>query len=243
MDFLRYWLRVITACILLLPGVLWAREDLIVVGNHAPPYRIVQDREFSGIYVDTLKEIAKRIGVRLHFVETPFPRALLMMQGNQADIMLGPNRTPAREAFMIYTEAAFPREDKAFYIPTNAADIKSYDDLASLRISVQIGRVYFPRFDQDTGLRKEPVSDYLLGISKVDKGRNDVIIMPEQQGDWLLKQTGIKLKKASYKAEGDLSFITIAKQSGAIKYRKAIEETLQQLKEEGVIQQILERYR
>lgn len=243
MDFLRHWLRVVATGILLLPTILWAREDLIVVGNHAPPYRIVQDQEFSGIYVDTLKEIGKRIGVRLHFVETPFPRALLMMQGNQADIMLGPNRTSEREAFMIYTKAAFPREDKAFYLPHGAPDIESYEDLKGRRIAVQIGRVYFARFDQDMSLHKESVSDYLLGISKVDKGRNDVIIMPEQQGDWLLKQTGITLKKASYKAEGNFSFITIAKQSGAIKYRKAIEETMQQLKEEGVIQQILERYR
>ncbi|WP_086479058.1 hypothetical protein [Oceanospirillum sanctuarii] len=65
MDFLRHWLRVIATGTLLLPTILWAHEDLIVVGNHAPPYRIVQDQEFSGIYVDTLKEIAKRIGVRL----------------------------------------------------------------------------------------------------------------------------------------------------------------------------------
>ena len=244
MDFLRYWLRVITTCILLLPAALWASEDLIVVGNHAPPYRIVEGLKFSGIYVDTMREIAKRIGVRLHFVEAPFARALLMMkQGEHADIMLGPNRTPTREAFMIYTDATFPREDKAFYIAPEATDIKHYEDLSGLRIAVQIGHVYFPRFDHDENLIKDAVSNYELGISKVEKGRNDVIIMPEQQGDWLLKQMGVQLKKASLVVEGKPSFITLSLESGAIKYRQAIEETMQQLKEEGVIQQILERYR
>lgn len=240
-----FYLLVALICAGLLPVTsVRAQPELIVVGNDAPPYRIIRNGEFSGIYVDTLQAIAERIGVRLRFIETPFPRALLMMkQGTSADIMLGPNRTPEREEYMIYTSATFPREDKAFYLNPNTPDIRQYEDLLGFKITVKIGQVYFTRFDQDLNQFKEAVSDYAIGINKVIKGRNDLIIMPEQQGDWLLKQMGGGLKKATYKVEGNLSYITLSRQSQAVQYQRAIEDAMQQLEAEGVIDEILARYR
>ncbi|MET0118638.1 MAG: transporter substrate-binding domain-containing protein, partial [Sedimenticola sp.] len=79
---------------LLLSGQVAAKEQVEqrVVGNNAPPYRIVEDGGFSGIYFDTMKELAARLRLKVRYIEVPFKRALYMMRFGNADIMLGPNR-------------------------------------------------------------------------------------------------------------------------------------------------------
>jgi len=237
------------ACLLLLSSlqpysILHAQPVITVVGNHAPPYRIMERKPYSGIYIDAMHEIALRIGVELEFIQAPCARSRRMMKlGNTADVILEANRTPAREQYMVYTAATFPQENKAFYIAPDAQDIRNYDDLTYKRIGVQIGQVYFPRFDYDANLIKDEVHQYALAMTKVSLKRNDTIIIPEQEGDWLLKQLNFKLKKASYIVPGNASYIAISRQSSALQYRPAIEKAMQKMKDEGVMDAIMERYR
>lgn len=221
-----------------------AQTVIKVVGNHAPPYRIIKGDEFSGIYNDTMKELGRRMGVEIHFANVPFARALMMMkQGKNADIMLGPNRNPQRESYMVYTQATFSRENKAFYVHPDSPGITKYEDLRGKNISVHRGKIYFSKFDQDTSLIKEPVSEYIIGIRKVAKKRNDVIVMPEKEGGRLLKEHSVKLKKSSYIVKGEISYITISKKSPVLKLQERLEETMEQIKKDGTMKAIRERYK
>ncbi len=221
-----------------------AQTVIKVVGNHAPPYRIIKGGDFSGIYIDTMRELAKRMGVEVSFASVPFARALIMMkQGQNADIMLGPNRNSQREAYMVYTQATFSQENKAFYVHPDSPGITRYEDLIGKKISVHIGKIYFSQFDQDSSLTKEPISDYIIGIRKVRKKRNDVIIMPEREGDRLLKEHNIKLKKSPYIVKGKISYITISKKSSALTLQKRLEETMEEIKKDGTMDAILDRYK
>ena len=134
---------------------------LRVVGNHAPPYRIIQGDQFSGICFDVMKEIGKRIGVPVAFYEQPFKRALYSMEQGRADIMVGPNRTAEREAYMVYTEATVGRASKAFYVHPDSLPIKRYEDLKGKRVIVHRGKMYFDKFDQDLSLEKMVVDSYV----------------------------------------------------------------------------------
>ncbi len=221
-----------------------AQTVIKVVGNHAPPYRIIKGEDFSGIYIDTMKELAKRMDVKVHFSDVPFARALLMMeQGKDADLMLGPNRTPERETYMVYTQATFSRENKAFYVHPDSPEITKFEDLRGKIISVHIGKVYFSQFDKDSSLEKEPIREYIMGIKKVRKKRNDVIIIPDKEGDQLLKKHNIHLTKSSYIVQGKISYITISKKSPVVKLQKKLEETMEQIKKDGTMETILGRYK
>jgi len=37
-------------------------DSIKVVGNHAPPYRIIENDSFSGIYFDIMKEMGEEFG-------------------------------------------------------------------------------------------------------------------------------------------------------------------------------------
>lgn len=220
-----------------------AQDVITVVGNNAPPYRIIEQDEFSGIYFDTMKEIGKRIGVKVKFIEVPFKRALVLMKQEKADVMLGPNRTPDREEYMIYSEAYFPPENKAFYVRPDSSEIESYDDLKGKTIAVDLGKSYFPRFDSDKKLKKEQCPNYVVAINKVKSKKCDVVIMPEQEGDYLLKKLNIQLKKCSYVVPGRKSYITISRKSPFLTIQKKIEEAMEQIITDGTMETILNRYR
>lgn len=242
--------RLIVVCLSLLCSTLSAETLVKVVGNHAPPYRIVDGAAFSGIYYDVMKEVAKRLELQVQFVDVPFKRALSLMESGEADIMLGPNRKPERERYMVYTEATLPRENKAFYVNLRARPIERYEDLYKRNVIVHLGKVYFDRFDDDEKLKKLTVQEYIEGIKRISipladqpRSADFVLIMPEQEGDYLLKTRRFELKKSPYIVQGNLSYITISKKSELLSLKSRIETAVGDLKSEGVFYDILNRYK
>lgn len=191
-------------------------QDIFTVAiNHAPPYRILKGSIYSGIYIDIINEVAKEAGIKLIFVEVPFQRALEEMKTGKVDIMLGPNKTKEREEYMHFIEKyPFPREDKVFYYLNKDFAINNYDDLYGKRIDVLRGAKYFDKFDNDTKLIKSPVNDYLQALNKIRAKRTDLVIMPEQQGDYILKENKLQyFNKSKFRVEGNLSYVAVSKKS------------------------------
>jgi len=157
--------------------------------------------------------------------------------------MLGPNRTPEREVYLDYLDFDISRESKVFYLREDAPDIADYNDLSGRRIAVLRGAAYFDRFDADESLHKFEVSDYKTGIRVLEGGRVDALIMPELQGDYLLKNRDHSLRKSSFVIEGRPSFIAISRKSELRRSREALLRELRAMKAEGVMASIVGRYR
>ena len=245
------FIAVLTVCLALHTGPAIAGDNAVavctVVVNHAPPYRIIakgvgSDR-FSGIYIDIIKEAARRMGIRLHFLESPFARALKEMESGIADLMLGPNRKAARELYMIYLDAPLPRERKAFYITAGSPDITAYNELATRRIAVLRGSVYTDRFDDDDALQKVIVNNYTSALKMTAMKRVDAAIMPEAMGDYLVSEGSHQVAKASFGMKGRPSFITISKRSTFLGKKDELEKILRDMQADGSFDLIMNRYR
>jgi polar amino acid transport system substrate-binding protein len=220
-----------------------AAEPVKVVGNNAPPYRIIDGSDFYGIYFDIMAEIARRAGIALNLVEAPFKRCLAMMEKGQADIMLGPNKTPEREAFMVFTNATLPPADKAFYMYPGDPPITRYEDLAGKRVAVVAGKAHFPRFDADATLRKVECPDHVAALEKVLTGACDVAVLPEMEGDYVLLRYNLPLVKSPFTVPGMPSYIAIARNSPALALRTSIEQALAEMVRDGTLAAIVDRYR
>ena len=227
----------------LVPPVFAYAEVLTVVGEHAPPYRIMQDKSCRGLYCDTMQAVARRAGFELRYVQVPMARALMMMEHGQADLMLGPNRTPERERYMVFLEAAFPAARKVFYQRSDKPQLRAYADLAGKVVSVERGKRFFEPFDSDTSLVKDWVSDPRIALRKVAMGRSDAALMPEQLGDWLLREEAMELVKAPWAIEGRASHIAFSIASPRIRWRTAIKQAFADMAGEGELQVIYARYR
>src|SRR3546814_7218471 len=92
-------------------------SSVVCSSDLAPPYRIIDGStrppRDSSIYVVIARTAAARAGVRLDFIQVPYAGAFAMMQNGDGDLMLGPNRTPEREAYLLYLDPALPEIGRA----------------------------------------------------------------------------------------------------------------------------------
>ena len=181
---------------------------LRVVVNHAPPYRIIDAPHYTGYYIDLLKLGAAEAGLELEFVSVPLKRAFQMLEHGEADLLLGPNRTPERETFLVFLrEAPFPAEDKVFIVAHPQLLIRNMADLQHKRIDVLAGAVYHPDIDRAGELHKHELKSYEQGLQRLMRDRSDVVIMPEAQADWLIHSLQLPLLKSPFHLRGSPSFI------------------------------------
>ncbi len=223
-------------------------QDFIarVLINDAPPYRIISrargDDGHSGIYVDILRALAAETGLTLRFIEAPFARGFPMMQAGEADIMLGPNRTPERERYLLYLDPPLPAEPKVFITRPQGPRITRHEDLRGLRIAVLRGARYASRFDGDAALEKVPVGDYDSALRLLGGERVDAVIMPEQQARWLLRWQQLNWPLSPYRIEGQPSYIAISRYSALAARADMLQAALRRLQEKGEIARILQLY-
>lgn len=185
---------------------------LRVAVNNAPPYRIVEAPVYRGYYIELLQAAAKLANLELAFIDVPLKRAFQMLERGEADLMLGPNRTPEREKFLLFlSDAPFPAEDKVFMVAHPDRMIRSLNDLQGKRIDVLAGAVYHTDIDRASQLNKHELNSYNQALQRLAIDRSDVVIIPEAQADWLTQELGLSLIKSSYRLRGSPSYMAWSK--------------------------------
>lgn len=244
-------MRVLTAALLMvLVFPAWAQQGTetvepltITVGaNHAPPYRILEGGERTGLYVDIFEEIAERLGWEVHYREAPFRRVLRMVQQGEVDVMLGPLETEERSELMEFVAPAFPPERRLFFYLNKEHRIHRYADLYGRAIGVLEGASYFPRFDDDEDLLKEPAPRYENLMLMLQKGRVDVVIAPELVGLYAVEKLGLDVEVSPFFVPGERSYIAVAKNSPVIQYADDIRAALKLIEMEGIHEDLVLKY-
>jgi polar amino acid transport system substrate-binding protein len=215
----------------------------ITVGaNHAPPYRILQGGERTGLYVEIFEEIAERLGWEVHYREAPFRRVLRMVQQGEVDVMLGPLETEERSELIEFVAPAFPPERRLFFYLNKEHRIDRYADLYGRAIGVLEGASYFPRFDDDEDLLKEPAPRYENLMLMLQKGRVDVVIAPELVGLYTVEKLGLDVEVSPFFVPGERSYIAVAKNSPVIQYADDIRAALKLIEMEGIHEDLVLKY-
>tara|TARA_Y100001001_G_scaffold52700_1_gene48968 strand:+ start:1546 stop:2271 length:726 start_codon:yes stop_codon:yes gene_type:complete len=215
---------------------------IIVGANHAPPYRIIENGERTGLYVEIFEEIAERLGWEVHYREAPFRRVLRMVQQGEVDVMLGPLETEERAELMEFVAPAFPPERRLFFYLNKEHRIERYADLYSRAIGVLEGASYFPRFDDDEDLLKEPAPRYENLMLMLQKGRVDVVIAPELVGLYAVEKLGLDVEVSPFFVPGERSYIAVAKNSPVIQYADDIRAALKLIEMEGIHEDLVLKY-
>ncbi|MBA4342924.1 MAG: ABC transporter substrate-binding protein [Methylibium sp.] len=229
-----------------LAGAPWAAQaesvELRVVGSADPPFRIFGAGGPTGLYFDLLNEAARRLGWPLRYTEVPSARALKMMEQGEADLMLGPLRTPERERFLSYSRTVLPAEDKAFYTRAAAAPLRRLDDLQGLSIGVHRGKRYGAAFDADARLRRLELNDYRAALEMVSRGRLDAAVLPERQGDLLVRSLGLTLVKQPLRLPGETPYVVFARSSPWLARQAELEHAFQAMQDDGSWRRISHNY-
>lgn len=105
--------------------------------------------QWQGLGVDVLRALSARAGDTVVFQLYPWPRAQAMVERAQADILVGPYKSPERAKRFAFLDQAFYRDRMVFYARRDAEPAWR-GDLSALkqrRIAAVRGWHYGPQFD------------------------------------------------------------------------------------------------
>ncbi|WP_229427127.1 substrate-binding periplasmic protein [Massilia atriviolacea] len=147
-DLARRSLMLGAAAALALPAGASPRE-LLVVGAHFARVYERANGEFSGMAVEIIRAIAGELGQPVYFELYPWARAQSMVAQGQADILVGPYKSPERLDSFSFSERPFYQDQMVFFSRSNApfAWDGSYASLRSKRIVIINGWAYGDEFN------------------------------------------------------------------------------------------------
>jgi polar amino acid transport system substrate-binding protein len=224
---------------------MFARDFTIGVDTWVP-FIFVNQNKFSGISIDYIRELTKRMNVNLVIKPIPWARSLKMLKYGQIDAVINMVETKERKEYITFTNPPYIELTTRFYIRKNGKDlIKNYEDLYKYQIGTVRGSAYFEPFNSDTKINKYGVTSEPQLLAMLAKDRFRVIIGTDPQVDYEIAQKGYKdiITKASYNPKNLVQIrVGISKKSSFIKDLDSINDYTKEIIEEGLIDKYRQKY-
>ena len=230
------------------PGMARAERPLVLAFDDLLPWKTYGNGEYGGAYTEIVRELARRTGRQLKISRCPLKRCLYMLEVGNADIIIGLRNTPERARYLHFLQTPYRdhSSDKVFYVQEGrSASIRSYADLAPLRIGTKLGAEYLERFDRDSSLKKDPVKNMEINFRKLALGRLDAVLIPEDQGEALLSKLHLEaqIDKADYRIpDASSRAIGISRKSPAAAHLDDFERAMRDMAKDGTLDALYKRY-
>lgn len=214
---------------------------LIMSTNAAfPPYEMTTDSgEFEGIDIETAQAIADKLGLELQIDDMDFDAALLAVQQGKSDmVMAGVTVTDERQNVMDFTDS-YATGIQSIIVKEDS-DIASVDDLAGKKIGTQRGTTGYLYCSDDFGDENVVAyDDGLTAVQMLNNGQVDCVVIDNAPAkEFIAANPGLKLLDTAY-VEEDYA-IGIGK--GNTELKDAINTALEELKADGTLQAIVDKY-
>lgn len=176
-------------------------QEVLVVGSEfAYLYEKDQAGKAVGFAVDILKLLAQRHQFNLRFEFYPWSRAQWMVEQGQAQILIGPYKTPQREQKFQFARKPFYRDQMLFFV-RKGSELHWQGNLSQLnsgRIAVVQGWVYGEEFEKHRArLNPVVVANLSTAISLLQDQRFDYLAANRRNVQGLMRNwTGAKAFQA-----------------------------------------------
>ena len=210
-----------------------------------PPYEMTaDDGSFEGIDIEVAQAIADKLGLELQVDDMDFDAALLAAQTGKSDmVMAGVTVTPERQNAMDFSDS-YANGIQVVIVPEDS-DIASIDDMQGKMIGVQrgtTGDLYCSDTVENGGFGEENVTPYDNGLTAVQalmNGQVDCVVIDNAPAqEFVAANPGLKILDTEYANEEYA--IGVAK--GNTQLLDAINTAIAELKADGTIQSILDKY-
>ena len=214
---------------------------LIMSTNAAfPPYEMTTDSgEFEGIDIETAQAIADKLGLELQIDDMDFDAALLAVQQGKADmVMAGVTVTDERQNVMDFTDS-YASGIQSIIVKEDS-DIASVDDLAGKKIGTQRGTTGYLYCSDDFGDENVVAYDNgLTAVQMLNNGQVDCVVIDNAPAkEFIAANPGLKLLDTAYVEES----YAIGVGKGNTELKDAINTALEELKADGTLQTIVDKY-
>jgi len=238
---------ILAMAIFLLPKNVLA-EKIVFATTQVPPFVYMENGNWVGIDVDIIREICKRHGLEAEFKDLPWKRGLNDVEKGNVDGMFPLFRTEERTKFM-YFPSEYIDTVKTIILIQKGSDVKisNLNDLKEKKVATVAGFSYGPIFDAYTELKKEECNEMETQAKMLNKGRVAAAVVPDLPFGFISKQLGFHDKfETAYIISEDHNYVGFSMKLPGEKGKllaEKFEQSLRQLRQEGVEEKILAKYR
>ena len=236
-----------------LTGPMWEEIQAagkIVVGTSAdyPPFEFInEDNEFDGFDMVLIKEFGDRLGVEVELQDIAFDGLIAALKAGQIDaIIAAMSATPERDQEVDFTINYYEGTDAILVSADSDLTFATADEIAGHKIGVQTGTVHEQWVQEnlvDTGemdeadlVRYERADQAILDLKS---GRIEVVAMDYFAALAYVEQGGIELALEQNLSGENLA---IAIPEGAAGLQWHLDQVIEQLRDEGFVDQLAEQY-
>ena len=226
-------------------------EGKLIMSTNAqfPPYEMVADGEgfngtgFEGIDVEIASAIADKLGLELQIDDMDFDSALVAVQNDAADVVLaGLSYSEERDEVLDFTDSY--ATGVQVVIVKEGSDV-TMDNLGEKMIGTQrgtTGYIYASDTPENGGYGEDHVSAYDNGATAVQalvNGQVDAVIIDEAPAkEFVAANEGLTILPGNWVEEQYCAAVN----EGNTALQNAINTALNELMDDGTVQEILDKY-
>ena len=218
-----------------------ATAGTLTMGTNAtfPPYEYYDGDTVVGIDAEICQAIADKLGLKLEIQDMDFSSLVAAVQSGKIDISAaGMTVTEDRLKNVDFTDS-YSTGVQVVIVPEDS-DIQSVDDMEGKLIGVQdatTGHIYCSDDFGDENVI--PYNSGAMAVQALKDGKVDCVVIDQQPAKSFVEANeGLKILDTEYVTE-DYA-IAVAKDNTALK--DAINAALKELKDDGTVQSILDKY-
>ena len=226
-------------------------EGKLIMATNAqfPPYELVSDGEgfngtgFEGIDVEIASAIADKLGLELQIDDMDFDSALVAVQNGSSDVVLaGLSYSEERDEILDFTDSY--ATGVQVVIVKEGSDV-TLDNLGEKMIGTQrgtTGYIYASDTPENGGYGEDHVSGYDNGATAVQalvNGQVDAVIIDEAPAkEYVAANDGLTILPGNWVEEQYCAAVN----EGNTELLNAINTALNELMDDGTVQEILDKY-
>lgn len=227
-----------------LAAVQSAGKLVIGIEGTYPPFTYHdKDGNLVGLDVEVGKKIAEKLGVQAEFVEAPWDSLLIGMDSGRFDTVINcVSITPEREEKYDFSEPYY-YEARRVVVRADDDRIKSDADLAGMKVATNTTNAFIPWYEEK-GAEIMGIDTSGEAIELVLSGRADFCGASVPVLNAYLEEhpDAEKLLKVAFVIPNSEDVIAIPVRKGEPRFLDAINQALTELREEGTLKEISEKY-
>ncbi|MBK7317505.1 ABC transporter substrate-binding protein [Candidatus Villigracilis affinis] len=227
------------------------QAGVIKVGTSAdyPPFESVDaSGNKIGFDIDLMTEIAKRLGVKIEWVDMPFDSLIAAVQEGKIDASISAfNYSEERDQTIDFSDAYYTSEDAFTVAEGFAGTIANPEDVANFKVGVQTGTtqdgwltdtlVATGKLPEENLFRYDRVDQAMLDLQN---GRIEVMMSDYIPAQALVEQLGgLTIVYHGVLSSGPMNIVI---PNDDKELQQAINEILKQLQDEGFINDLAVKY-
>ena len=233
--------------VLLVPSQAPARELLAVGAQFERVFEYQSSGEYGGLGAELLRLMAARTGHTVRFRMVPWARAQAMLVQGQADILIGPYKTPERIASMAFSDKPFYQDQMVFYTRQDASFgwDGDYAVLKSRRVVLLNGWAYGAEWERmRPGFQVSVANNVENGLKMLVHNHVDVFVSNLRNTDPVIARLGYgrQVKPLPKVIEVQNGYFAFPRSPTFDKLRLQFDQELNKLIETGELKRLGKRY-